>query len=161
MGELLLSLSIVDRGNKLDPFYQRQVGPVDAISIVAVVWMCQVVEDLALLLGCDGAIFGKLYGLIAGLRAMGHGYYTDGGVVMLVVLEVVRHIGDKGRAPQVALDLAGRTPFATGVACAGRRRGVGEKGLGGKTLSYLLVVVDVWRGGGMGREKPRRVWTLH
>lgn len=103
--------------------------------------MCQVVEDLALLLSCDGAVLGELYHLITSLRAMGHGDLSDGGVVVLVVTEVVRHIGD---APQVALDLAGRTPLrqVSQGDVAGRR----ERPLGGKASLLLLLLLMMMEG---------------
>lgn len=93
LGQLLLGLGIVDRGDELDALGQWQVGPVDAFWCVAVVRVCDVVEDLALLLRGDAGVGWVGVGLIAGLRPVGHGNLPRGGVVVFLVGEEVRHVG--------------------------------------------------------------------
>lgn len=73
LGQLLLGLGIVDRGDELDALGQGQVGPVDALWRVAVVRVCDVVEDLALLVGGDAGVWRVGVCLITGLWPVGHG----------------------------------------------------------------------------------------
>lgn len=137
--QLLLSLGIVDGGDEFNALGQWQVSPVDALRCVAVVRVCDVIEDLALLLGGDAGVRWVAVGLIAGFRPVRHGNLPGGRVVVFFVGEEVRHVGgwwrvgggnEFGGVGGVSEDAPSWLLFpATLVSVSRRREGFGKKSL--------------------------------